>query len=56
MAELAKLVQEGKLKYSLDVQNGLEEAPNALKRLLLGQNKGKVIVKVDKDASLKASL
>lgn len=56
VSELAKLVSEGKLKYSVDIQNGLEEAPNALKKLLLGQNKGKVIVRVDKDTSIRPSL
>ena len=43
---LSQLVEQGKLKYSNDIRNGLEECPRGLKDLLQGRNKGKVIIKV----------
>jgi NADPH-dependent curcumin reductase CurA len=56
ITELSKLKSEGKLKFKVDIHNGLDEAPNGLKNLLLGKNNGKVIVRVEKDAQLKPSL
>lgn len=53
--ELATLVQQGKLKYTNDVRNGLEECPRGLKDLLEGNNKGKVIIRVA-DPAAKPSL
>lgn len=50
MAELAKLMADGKLKAKISYYEGLEEAPRALRDLLLGKNQGKVMVRVDKDA------
>jgi hypothetical protein len=44
--ELFELVEQGKLKVKIDMQNGIDECPNALVRLLTGKNTGKVIVKV----------
>jgi NADPH-dependent curcumin reductase CurA len=46
LAELAEWVREGKLTYSEDITDGLENAPAALVRLLSGDNRGKMIVKV----------
>lgn len=43
---LSSLISQGKLKYRVDMQKGLEECPKALKKLLLGENNGKVIVHV----------
>ena len=44
--ELGKLMIEGKLKYRLDVENGLDRAPVAFNKLFDGTNKGKLVVKV----------
>ena len=49
MMEMQGLMNEGKLKARIDMQYGIEECPNALKKLLLGENNGKVMVKVDDD-------
>jgi len=46
IAELAAWVREGKLTYAEDIVDGLETAPAALGRLLAGENKGKMIVRV----------
>ncbi len=46
IAELAEWVRDGKLTYAEDITDGLENAPAALVRLLSGENKGKMIVKV----------
>jgi NADPH-dependent curcumin reductase len=37
---------EGKLKYRLDVVDGLENAATAVKRLYTGENKGKLVIAV----------
>lgn len=50
------MIAEGKLKYKVDMHNGLEEAPRGLKNLLTGKNNGKVIVKVTPEAEVKAKL
>lgn len=49
---LSQLVHEGKLKYTTDIRNGLEECPRGLKDLLEGNNKGKVIIRVSNNISL----
>jgi NADPH-dependent curcumin reductase CurA len=38
--------QQGKLEYKLDIVDGLENAPRALRRLFDGSNTGKLVVKV----------
>lgn len=45
-AELGRWLAEGKIKYRVDVVDGLEQAPDALNRLFDGSNAGKLIVKV----------
>ncbi|HEX8183267.1 MAG TPA: NADP-dependent oxidoreductase, partial [Blastocatellia bacterium] len=45
MADLGKWLVEGKIKYRVDVVEGIENAPLALTRLFDGSNKGKLIVK-----------
>ncbi|HEX8087538.1 MAG TPA: NADP-dependent oxidoreductase [Blastocatellia bacterium] len=45
VAELAKWLAEGKIKYRVDVVEGIEKAPQALNMLFDGSNKGKLIVK-----------
>ncbi|MGE0132182.1 MAG: NADP-dependent oxidoreductase [Blastocatellales bacterium] len=44
--ELIKWYMEGKLKYRVDVVEGLKEAPRALNKLFDGSNQGKLIIKV----------
>ncbi|MEM9634572.1 MAG: NADP-dependent oxidoreductase [Pseudomonadota bacterium] len=44
--ELGKLMMAGKLKYRLDVTEGLENAPTVFNKLFDGTNKGKLAIKV----------
>ena len=46
IGELQQQMAEGKLKTRVDMLYGIEECPKGLKRLLLGENEGKVIVQV----------
>jgi NADPH-dependent curcumin reductase CurA len=46
MDALGRWLQEGKLKYRLDVVEGLENAVSAVNRLLEGGNIGKVVIRV----------
>jgi NADPH-dependent curcumin reductase len=39
-------VQSGEIVHSVDVQQGLENAPTALKRLFLGENTGKQLIRI----------
>jgi NADPH-dependent curcumin reductase len=39
-------VQSGEIAYEVDVQRGFENAPRALKRLFLGENTGKQLVRI----------
>jgi NADPH-dependent curcumin reductase CurA len=43
---LLRWVAEGKLRYTEDVTDGLENAPRAFIRMLNGENRGKALVKV----------
>jgi NADPH-dependent curcumin reductase CurA len=44
--EMIGWLMQGKLKYRVDVVDGLENAPRALKKLFDGSNNGKLIVQV----------
>ncbi|MEM5581037.1 NADP-dependent oxidoreductase [Roseibium sp. AS2] len=44
--ELGKLMMQGKLKYRLDIEDGLENAPAVLDKLFEGTNSGKLLVRV----------
>lgn len=46
IVDLGKWFMEGKLKYRVDVVEGLKEAPNALNKLFDGANQGKLIIKI----------
>jgi NADPH-dependent curcumin reductase CurA len=46
IADLIKWHTEGRLKYRVDIVEGLKEAPNAVNRLFDGVNQGKLILKV----------
>lgn len=43
---LAGWIAEGRLKPVVDVDEGLESAPNALIKLLAGRNRGKAAVRI----------
>jgi len=43
---LSKWVMEGKIKYQEDMQEGLENAPEAFLRIFTGKNLGKQLLKV----------
>lgn len=45
-SQIVQWLKEGKLKYRIDVVNGLSQAPEAINRLFDGTNTGKLIVKV----------
>jgi NADPH-dependent curcumin reductase CurA len=45
-ADLAEWVTTGRIQYSTDVIDGLEQAPMALNRLFTGANTGKVMVRL----------
>ncbi len=46
IAALAGWVQAGKIRYKVDVQRGLENAPATLRRLFEGSNEGKQLLRV----------
>ncbi len=48
-AEMIELVNEGHVKYQEEILNGVEMAPIGLKKVYLGDHKGKFIIKVDKE-------
>lgn len=44
--ELIQWAQQGKLKYRVDLVDGLEQTPSALRKLFDGSNTGKLVVKI----------
>jgi NADPH-dependent curcumin reductase len=50
MKDISQWVLEGKIKYRVDVVDGLEQAPLAINRLFDGSHRGKLVVRV-RDAS-----
>ncbi len=54
LADCARWVREGKLKYREDVVEGLDAAPGALIGLLAGKNFGKLLVRVSSDRARSA--
>ncbi|MBE9554155.1 MAG: NADP-dependent oxidoreductase [Proteobacteria bacterium] len=46
VTELSVWLREGRLRYAEDIVEGLENAPDALVRLLAGDNQGKMLVRV----------
>jgi len=46
MTALGRWLMEGKIKYRVDVVEGLEQAPRAVNKLFDGSNQGKLVVKV----------
>jgi NADPH-dependent curcumin reductase CurA len=50
--ELGSWLAEGKIKYRVDIIDGLENAARGINKLFDGSNKGKLIVKVSDEPSL----
>ena len=50
------MINEGKLKYAIDLRHGVEECPRGLKDLLAGRNIGKVLIKIQNNEALQAKL
>lgn len=44
--QLGRWMMEGKIKYRVDVVDGLEQAPRAVNKLFDGSNQGKLVVKI----------
>jgi hypothetical protein len=51
--QLAQWVGEGKLKNQVDIVDGLERAPEALRRLFTGENLGKQLVRLSEPAAMR---
>ncbi|MCL2923092.1 MAG: NADP-dependent oxidoreductase [Trichodesmium sp. MAG_R04] len=49
MTAIAQWIKEGKIKYSEETVDGLENAPKALIQLFKGTSKGKVFVKISEE-------
>jgi NADPH-dependent curcumin reductase len=49
--QIAGWLMQGKLKYRLDMVEGLQQAPTALNRLFDGANTGKLLVKLSEEPS-----
>jgi len=49
MSDLGRWMAEGKLRYRVDVVEGLENAPRALNKLFDGSNQGKLVVKIGEE-------
>ena len=49
LAQMAQWLKEGKLKYTEDVEHGIENTPRAFMSMLKGRNTGKQLVKVSDD-------
>ncbi len=48
--ELARLLREGRLRHDETIVDGLERMPDALRALLAGAHRGKLLVRVADDA------
>jgi NADPH-dependent curcumin reductase CurA len=46
MTQLGRWLMEGKIKYRVDVVEGLEQTPRAVNKLFEGTNQGKLVVKI----------
>jgi NADPH-dependent curcumin reductase CurA len=46
MTALGRWFTEGKIKYRVDVVEGLEQTPRAVNKLFDGSNQGKLVVKI----------
>ena len=46
LTQLSNWIKEGKIRYRVDIVDGLENAPEAFMGLLEGKNFGKLVVRV----------
>ena len=46
---LGQWVAEGKIKYKVEVVEGIENAPSAVNKLFSGENNGKLIIQTSKE-------
>jgi NADPH-dependent curcumin reductase len=51
ISDLGQWLNQGKIKYALEVIEGLENAPTAILKLFDGNKKGKLVVKVSEEPS-----
>ena len=49
IAEIGKWLNQGKIKYALEIVEGLENAPKAILKLFDGNKKGKLVIKVSNE-------
>lgn len=49
--DIGEWLKEGKIKYAVDIVEGLENAPKAILKLFDGNKKGKLVVKVSEEPS-----
>ncbi|MFQ4145894.1 NADP-dependent oxidoreductase [Chlorogloeopsis sp. ULAP02] len=49
ITDIGQWLDEGKLKYALEIVDGLENAPSAILKLFDGNKKGKLVVKVSEE-------
>ncbi len=49
VGDIGQWLNEGKIKYALEIVDGLENAPSAILKLFDGNKKGKLVVKVSED-------
>ena len=49
ISDLGQWLNQGKIKYALEVVEGLENAPKAILKLFDGNKKGKLVVKVSEE-------
>ncbi|MDF5730611.1 MAG: NADP-dependent oxidoreductase [Rhizonema sp. PD38] len=49
ITEMAEWINQGKIKYALEIVEGLENAPKAILKLFDGNKKGKLLVKVSEE-------
>jgi len=49
---LGQWIAEGKIKFKVDVEQGIENAPSAVNKLLSGEHNGELVIQTSGDASL----
>ena len=49
LESLGKWITEGKIKYKVDVVEGIENAPTAVNKLFSGENNGKLVIQASKE-------
>ena len=49
IAEIGQWLNQGKIKYALEIVEGLENAPKAILKLFDGNKKGKLVIKVSNE-------